>query len=42
MHTAFVKVPEEDIVSEGFGQTTTTAFDIEAQDFGVLCQKMGV
>jgi 2-haloacid dehalogenase len=42
MHTAFVKVPEEDIVSEGFGQTTTTAFDIEAQDFGVLCQKMSV
>ena len=42
MHTAFVKVPEEDIVSEGFGQTTAIGFDIEAPDFEVLCQKMGV
>ena len=42
MHTAFVKVPEEDIVSEGFGQTTATGFDIEAPDFEVLCQKLGV
>lgn len=41
MHTAYVKVPEEDLVSEGFGQSTTSAFDIEAPDFEALCQKMG-
>ena len=42
MHTAFVKVPEEDIVSEGFGQTTATGFDIEASDFEALCTKLSV
>ena len=42
MHTALVKVPEEDLVSEGFGESGATAFDIEAPDFEVLCQKMGV
>ena len=42
MHTALVKVPEEDLVAEGFGQATTTGFDIEAPDFEALCQKLGV
>jgi len=42
MHTAYVNVPEEDIVSEGFGQSTPTAFDIEAPDFEALCIKLNV
>lgn len=40
MHTAYVNVPEEDLVSEGFGQSKTAAFDIEAADFEALCHKM--
>ncbi len=42
LHTAYVNVPEEDNIAEGFGQPGTTDFDIEAKDFEGLCQKLGV
>lgn len=42
LHTAYVNVPEEDNVSEGFDQPSTTNFDVEAKDFEALCQKLGV
>ncbi len=42
LHTAYVNVPEEDNVSEAFGQPSTTNFDVEAKDFETLCQKLGV
>jgi len=42
LHTAYVNVPEEDLVSEGFGQSKSTAFDIEASDFEALCTKLNV
>lgn len=42
MHTAYVKVPEEDNMSEGFGQPTNVTFDLEATDFDALCQMLKV
>ncbi|MDA3807889.1 MAG: HAD hydrolase-like protein [Thiomicrorhabdus sp.] len=41
MHTAHVNVPEEDNMA-AFGQTSATDFDIEADDFEALCQKLKV
>lgn len=40
MHTAHVKVPEKDSMSEGFGEPEKTGFDIEAGDFETLCEKL--
>lgn len=42
LHTAYVKVPEEDNIAEGFGKPSTTNFDVEAKDFEALCRKLGV
>lgn len=42
MHTGYVKVPEKDSMTEGFGQPEQIDFDIEAPDFETLCQKLGV
>ncbi len=42
LHTAYVNVPEEDNMAEGFGQPDDSSFDIEAQDFDVLCRKLEV
>lgn len=42
LHTAHVKVPEEDVVSEGFGQPEGSNFDIEVRDFDGLCRELGV
>jgi 2-haloacid dehalogenase len=42
LHTAYVNVPEEDNIPEGFAQPGTTDFDVEAKDFETLCQKLGV
>lgn len=42
MHTALVTVPEEDAVFEGVETPGKARFDIEAQDFDALCQKLGV
>jgi len=42
MHTAYVSVPEEDNLAEGFGQPSDTTFDIEANDFEALCKRLHV
>ncbi|MBA2882771.1 2-haloacid dehalogenase [Desulfosalsimonas propionicica] len=42
MHTAYVKVPEKDNMTEGFGEPEKVDFDIEAPDFETLCQKLQV
>ena len=42
LHTAYVNVPEEDNMGEGFEQPDDSDFDIEAQDFDGLCRKLGV
>ena len=42
MHTAFVNVPEEDNMVEGFEQPSDTNFDVEAKDFETLCKKLKV
>ena len=42
MHTAYVNVPEEDNMSEGFDQPSETNFDVEAKDFEGLCEKLQV
>ena len=42
LHTAYVNVPEEDIVDEVFEQRENTSFDIEAKDFEALCQNLEV
>lgn len=42
LHTAYVNVPEEDNMAEGFEQPDDSNFDIEAQDFDGLCRKLGV
>mgnify|MGYP001828653492 FL=1 len=42
LHTAYVNVPEEDIIDEVFEQPGKTNFDVEAKDFEALCQKLGV
>jgi 2-haloacid dehalogenase len=38
LRTAYVKVPEQDNVSEGFEQPSETHFGVEAKDFEALCQ----
>jgi 2-haloacid dehalogenase len=40
LHTAYVNVPEEDNMAEGFGQPSETNFSIEAQDFKSLCEQL--
>ncbi len=42
LHTAYITVPEEDNIAEGFAQPSTADFDVEAKDFEDLCQKLGV
>jgi 2-haloacid dehalogenase len=42
LHTAFVTVPEEDHMAEGFESPEVSDFDIEAPDFDRLCRKLGV
>jgi 2-haloacid dehalogenase len=42
LHTAYVKVPEEDNMAEGFGPPSGTNFDIEAQDFESLCKQLNI
>ncbi len=42
MHTALVTVPEEDAVFKGVDAPGEIRFDIEAQDFDVLCNELGV
>jgi 2-haloacid dehalogenase len=42
LHTAYVSVPEEDNVAEGFAQPSETNFDIEARDFESLCEQLKV
>jgi len=42
LHTAFVNVPEEDHMAEGFGAPVESEFDIEAPDFDGLCRNLGV
>jgi 2-haloacid dehalogenase len=42
LHTAFVTVPEEDHVDEGFQLSDTASFDIKANDYESLCQQLGV
>lgn len=42
LHTAYVNVPEEDNMGEGFEEPDDSNFDIEARDFGELCRKLGV
>jgi 2-haloacid dehalogenase len=42
LHTAYVNVPEEDNMAEGFEKPDDSNFDIEAQDFDGLCRKLGV
>jgi 2-haloacid dehalogenase len=42
MYTAYVNVPEEDNVSEGFDQPSETNFDVEAKDFEALCKILKV
>lgn len=42
LKTAYVKVPEEDKVSEEFGQGGGSAFDVQAPDFQALCRELGV
>jgi len=40
--TAYVNVPEEDNMAEGFEEPDDANFDIEARDFDELCRKLGV
>ncbi|MCF8144333.1 MAG: HAD hydrolase-like protein [Deltaproteobacteria bacterium] len=42
LHTAYVNVPEEDNMAEGFEEPDDPNFDIEARDFDELCRKLGV
>jgi len=42
MLTAHLRVPEEDNVSEGFGQPRGACFDIEAENFEALCEILQV
>jgi len=42
LHTAYVNVPEEDNMTEGFEEPDDANFDIEARDFDELCRKLGV
>ena len=42
MHTAYVNVPEEDNMTQGFDQPSEIHFDVEAKDFESLCEKLQV
>ena len=42
LHTAYVNVPEEDVMADGFEEPDDSNFDVEAQDFDELCRKLGV
>lgn len=42
LHTAYVNVPEEDNMAEGFEEPDDSNFDIEAPDFDGLCRKLRV
>lgn len=42
MYTAYVKVPEEDNLSKGFGQPGKINFDVEAKNFEALCKILHV
>lgn len=42
LHTAFINVPEEDNMTEGFEDPDDSNFDIDASDFEGLCHKLGV
>jgi 2-haloacid dehalogenase len=42
LKTAYVTVPEEDNVSEGFDQPSATNYDVEAKDFEALCKTLKV
>lgn len=42
LRTAYVNVPEEDNIAEGFERPSKTIFDVEAKDFETLCRKLGV
>ena len=42
LHTAFVTVPEEDNMAEGFEAPEDANFDIEVRDFDGLCHQLGV
>ena len=42
LHTAYVNVPEDDNMAEGFEDPDDTHFDIEARNFDELCRKLGV
>lgn len=42
MCTAYVNVPEEDNLSEGFAQPSETNFDVQARDFEALCKILQV
>ena len=42
MHTTFVTVPEDDIVTGGFGAADDRSFSYEAEGFEDLCNKLGV
>ena len=42
LHTAYIKVPEKDVIDDAFGQPEKTGFDVEAADFDDLCSKLQV
>jgi len=42
LHTALISVPEEDNMSEGFGEPVNTHFDVVAPDFEALCRVLKV
>jgi 2-haloacid dehalogenase len=42
MRTAQVSVPEDDNLSEAFGQPGGTVFDVQAEDFEALCEALQV
>ncbi|MEM7347135.1 MAG: HAD-IA family hydrolase [Chloroflexota bacterium] len=42
LHTAYVNVPEDDVLDEAFGEEKKNSFDVEAGDFEALCQALGV
>jgi 2-haloacid dehalogenase len=41
LRAAYVGVPEEDNVTEGFGASSDIEFDITARDFDELCERLG-
>jgi len=41
MATAFVRVPEEDVVGAAFGDATGTTFDVTVADYEALCTALG-